>query len=257
MIPPIPLPPISLEQMGARGELLTRTDRKYLLTRDSARSVLAGLQPDARLLTIAGRQEFRYASTYFDTAALDSFHSTATARRRRWKVRTRSYLETGTTWIEVKTRGSRGRTVKERLALETTDLASTETDRLPEVALAFVANRLRAARVAVPHGLDLRPVLHTAYTRSTVVLGEGTIRLTIDTDLRWQLPDGLLATPGQAVVIETKTPGAASSFDRALWAAGHRPTRLSKFGTGLTLLDPTLPAHRWHRLLTGVNALTA
>ena len=54
--------------------------------------------------------------------------------------------------------------------------------------------------------------------------------------------------PGLAVV-ETKAGATPSAVDRLLWAAGHRPVRLSKFATGLALLHPDLPANRWHRTL--------
>jgi hypothetical protein len=42
--------------------------------------------------------------------------------------------------------------------------------------------------------------------------------------------------------------------DRFLWSHGHRPVRLSKFATGMALLDPALSHNRWHRTLTSVRA---
>jgi hypothetical protein len=51
------------------------------------------------------------------------------------------------------------------------------------------------------------------------------------------------------LVIETKSPpGAAGPLDRRLWSLGHRPVRISKYGTGLALLTPDLPGNRWHRV---------
>lgn len=247
---PLDLPPITLEEMQARAALLTRVDRKYLLRSNHASAVLDRLDPGCRVLEIAGRRSSGYASIYFDTPDRQSFHSTATARRRRWKVRTRTYLDTGEQWLEVKTRGPRGRTVKERLPLR-----SDPGDRLPEEAVTFVDQRLRAAR-AIDRPWRARPALHTAYDRSTVLLSDGTSRATIDTNLRWALPDGTHLDTDGLVVLETKTAGSASALDRLLWSLGHRPTRLSKFGTGLALLEPSLPANRWHRHLTGDGPLT-
>jgi len=51
-------------------------------------------------------------------------------------------------------------------------------------------------------------------------------------------------------VVETKNPATPSPADRALWDAGHRPTRISKYATGMALLHPELPANRWYRTLT-------
>lgn len=250
-----PLPTISLTELAARAELLTRVDRKYLMPYTAAVDILATLAEVAstgqssQVLQVDGRTVSGYASTYFDTEDGESFWSTATARRRRWKVRTRSYLDSGDCWVEVKTRGPRGRTVKER-----TPHPRTYADRLTAPAVAFVTERLIAARAH--HGpFRAHPVLHTTYDRSTVLLPDGCSRVTIDTGLTWQLPDGTVAAPRDLVILETKTTGPASSLDRALWRAGVRPSRLSKFGTGLALLDPDLPAHRWHRLLADGGVL--
>lgn len=248
---PQDLPAVSLEEVQSRAELLTRVDRKYLLRTTQAEVVLDRLDPGCSVLEIDGRRSSGYASTYFDTPDRESYHSTATARRRRWKVRTRTYLDSGERWIEVKTRGPRGRTVKERLPLE-----ADPHVQLPEEAVTFVEQRLRAAR-AIDRPWRGHPTLHTAYDRCTVLLADGTSRATIDTGLRWALPDGTHLDPEDLVILETKTAGSPSALDRTLWGLGHRPTRISKFGTGLALLEPTLPANRWHRHLTGDGPLTA
>ncbi|MCK0113301.1 polyphosphate polymerase domain-containing protein [Ornithinimicrobium sp. F0845] len=246
-----PLATISLAALQSEAELLTRVDRKYLLPLPEATRALAGLGEGSRVLEIEGRTRSDYASTYFDTPERDSFRSTATARRRRWKVRTRSYLDSGDCWVEVKTRGPRGLTVKERAPHP-----PEASQRITGAAVTWVEERLRAARAYHRPWLGL-PVLSTTYSRSTILLPEGGARATIDTDLTWLLPDGTTTAPRDAVVIETKTTGTPSAFDRALWRAGHRPTRISKFGTGLALLDPTVPANRWHRLFADDGVLTS
>jgi len=43
---------------------------------------------------------------------------------------------------------------------------------------------------------------------------------------------------------------ALSTFaDRRLWQLGHRPSPISKYGTGLATLHRELPSNRWHRTL--------
>jgi hypothetical protein len=94
-----------------------------------------------------------------------------------------------------------------------------------------------------------RPVLRTRYERSTLVLAER-VRVTIDLGLEASTPEGLdLRLMGMAVV-ETKTRGPTSDADRGLWAMGHRPVRISKFGTSLAALHPDLPSNRWTRALS-------
>ena len=87
---------VSLQDLVSQAELLTRVDRKYLLREHSARAILDSAAEGARVLEIAGRREFAYDSVYFDTPDHLSYRLTAQRRRRRFKLRTRSYLDTGT-----------------------------------------------------------------------------------------------------------------------------------------------------------------
>ena len=51
------------------------------------------------------------------------------------------------------------------------------------------------------------------------------------------------------MIVETKSGSRPSRVDRLLWRHGHRPTRVSKFATGMAVLDPRLPANRWSAAL--------
>lgn len=237
---------IDLESLLAYADLQTRVDRKYLLTPQELDRMLDGL--DAAVLTIGARQEFDYHSVYFDTPDRDSYLLAGRARRRRFKVRTRSYRDSGLSWLEVKTRGPRGTTVKDRL-----DYRMEDADRLTEPGGEFVETSLALRQVG---GIDvrrLRPSLTSSFVRTTLLLAEESIpaRATIDRAVRWQRPG---ATTGLAVadrvILETKSSARPTSLDRRLWAAGIRPSRISKYGAGLAALDPTLPELKWHHLLT-------
>lgn len=233
------LPAVSLAELNAEAALLARVDRKYVVPAGDLDPLVTGVR-GLRVLEIDGRRVSRYESTYLDTVGLDSWATSAQARRRRWKVRTRVYADTGERWLEVKTRGVRGTTVKERLPHD--DAAVTAA------ADGWVRDRLVAARV---HGVDpaaLVATLHTSYLRTTLLLPDGAGRVTLDRDLRWTSAHGT-AEVGDVLVVETKSASAGPGpLDRRLWELGHRPTRLSKYGTGLALLTPDLPGNRWHRV---------
>jgi len=238
------LPAVSLEELNDRAELLTRTDRKYVIDPAELDAVAAGLHPTGmagvRVLEIDGRRSSRYESTYLDTVGLDSWTGAAHRRRRRWKVRTRMYADTGERWLEVKTRGLRGTTVKERLPHDGRDVSGP--------AAAWVRDRLGAAHVHDVDPAGLVATLHTSYLRTTLLLPGDAGRATVDRDLRWVSGHGA-ADVGDVLVVETKSgtprPG---PLDRRLWELGHRPVRISKYGTGLALLTPDLPRNRWHRV---------
>jgi hypothetical protein len=226
------LRPIALPDLVARAELLTRVDRKYLLPATDLPVLLGGLTDGVEVLEIDGRREFAYRSTYFDTPDLDSYLAAARRRRHRFKVRVRSYLDSDVHFLEVKTRGSRGTTVK---------------DRVPW------AGRITGA-VLANAGVDvdpavLRHTLTTRYRRTTLFVPTTGSRVTIDTDLAWELPDGTALRTPDRVVVETKSGRATSTVDRLLWSMDHRPCPVSKYATGLAALRPDLPSHRWHPVL--------
>ena len=273
----------TLAELNSAAGLLTRVDRKYLVPLTCAQNLVDGLAPHARVLAIDERRRFSYTSTYFDTPGLEAFMLAARKRRRRFKVRTRTYLDSGLCFLEVKTCGARGSTVKRRMGYYADDAS-----RLTGPGRAFVAACLAGAGVtgsaaAREVAAALRPVLTTTYERTTLHLPRAEARATIDTALTWRrlgpaapagssagtivgvpmspqalrpahltaaVNEGEPVTVADIAVVETKNPATPSPADRALWEAGYRPTRISKYATGMALLHPELPANRWYRTLT-------
>lgn len=112
---------ISLEELTDRASLQTRVDRKYVLPLAHLDAVLADLADDTRVLSIGGVRAFDYESIYFDTPERTSYLMAAHPRRHRFKIRTRTYLDSAASYLEVKTRGGRSVTVKDRLPYDPAD----------------------------------------------------------------------------------------------------------------------------------------
>ncbi|MEJ4099868.1 polyphosphate polymerase domain-containing protein [Corynebacterium mastitidis] len=238
---------ISLDELNAEAAMFTRVDRKYVMHRWQLDEVMRRIPGDTRVLDIAGVRQQRYRTVYFDTEDLLSYRMTAQKRRRRFKVRTRVYLDTQASFCEVKTSGPRGLTIKQRVPIA---VAEALDNVVPHHAAPWVDSTLDAARVPTCHR-ELRPVLLNEYRRTTLCpsdLG----RATIDTDIAFSSGDHLLAQPQAQpahrygiVFIETKSGSSPSRLDRILWQLGHRPARVSKFGTGMAALNPALAHNRW------------
>jgi len=240
----IALDTISLEQLVEVAALQTRVDRKYVLTRAEAAEVLAELDPATRVLEIDGSSELAYESVYFDTPDLLSYRMAAHARRRRFKLRTRSYVDTATSFLEMKTRGARSATVKDRIEydIEHRDVLTVEGREYAESALDGLGIRHADE-------LDLVPTLVTRYNRMTLFLPGSVSRATVDTRLAWEDAAGSISQRPNLTIIETKSGLRTSEVDHLLWSHGHRPARISKFGTGLAALRPDLPSNKWARVL--------
>ncbi len=155
-------------------------------------------------------------------------------------MRTRSYLDTGRCVLEVKTRDARGRTVKTQ---HEKDLG--RRDRLDPCDRAVVGSYPEIGGA----GRALEPAVTTRYVRATLLIGSAGARATFDTDVTAIAPDGRTALLSGTVIVESKSAGAPSPVDRLLWSLGHRPIKVSKFGTGLAALFPELPSNKWHRAL--------
>ena len=229
---------VGLAELNSEASLLTRKDRKYLVPVSLARLLVD--QSDVRVLEIDGRRTFRYESIYFDTPARVSYLAAAHKRRRRFKVRTRSYLDSGICALEVKTRERRGLTEKHRLPYEVERRTSLNSE-----ALEFIG---RFERIA-PLSQQLEPVLTTRYERTTLLEPNSMSRITIDTNLEIETADGSNISLPEMAVVETKTSGQPCAVDHFLWSRHQRPTKISKYCTGLAALTPGLPANKWNRVL--------
>ncbi|WP_435746699.1 polyphosphate polymerase domain-containing protein [Nocardioides sp. SYSU DS0663] len=234
------LPAVTLDDLVEEAELLARVDRKYVVARRDLDDMLDHLPRETRVLEIDGRREFGYLSTYLDTPDLQSYLGSGRSRRGRWKVRGRRYLDTGGSWLEVKTAGARGRTLKHRVAHPDPG----------DAGLTVEGAALVAALVGTGVVPDLHPVLATSYQRTTLLLPGASARVTIDTELGWtSLVHGRDLDRPSLAIIETKGGSTPSVVDRSLWRRGHRPVRLSKYGAGMAALDQTLPPLKWHDAL--------
>src|SRR5699024_12429745 len=111
--------------------------------------------------------------------------------------------------------------------------------------LDYVLTQLAEAEVPPPP-LPLRPVLETAYRRTTLLIGSEGSRVTLDSALTWRGSGLQPYRLADLFIVETKSSANAGAADRFLWRAHHRPQRISKFATGMALLAPTLPTNRWH-----------
>lgn len=237
-IPTSGLASVSLDELNELAELQTRTDRKYIVSTNALSELIDSFGDQLAVLEIEGQTAFGYESVYFDTPTLDFYRDAAHRRRRRFKVRTRTYLDSGLTMLEVKSKGCRKATVKSRTA-------HTSRRHLDAAAEHFVDDQLGADGVAQ----TLRPVLTTTYQRTTLLSRTDRSRITIDLGLRCVDEHGGCVQLPDSVIVETKTGGAPCAVDRWLWAAGLRPQKVSKFGTALAALHPELPSNKWHRVI--------
>ena len=240
-------PAISLAEIQHEADFQTRRDRKYLLNADRLPDLLASLGEGTRVLEIDGRRSFSYITPYFDDAEHSSYLLAARRRPNRFKVRTRRYVASGLQMLEVKVRDAQGRTVKHRTDVTRSDLVHLGPWEREWIS-AFP--QIGASSRALSHCMT------TEYERVTLALPNRAGRVTIDHRLAFQSQSGSRCAVPELLTIETKSAGRGTDVDRLLWRMGERPVALSKFASGLSLLDPALPANRWHRTIQRIREQT-
>ncbi len=234
--------PISLAEMDAVA-LMDRVDTKYVLGAWQLPALLAALAGDYCVLEVQGVRLNRYRTLYFDTPDLDLYGRHHAGRAERYKVRSRAYLDSGLSFLEVKRKTNKGRTVKERMRTETL------LTRITSEAGRFVDGR-------VPSAPYLGPVLGNAFLRITLVGRQCAERATIDLDLRFQAGDLHLSLTGVAVVeIKQERADRTSPLVARMRALGIRPTAFSKYCIGVALLYSGVRHNRFKPVLNRVEQI--
>jgi hypothetical protein len=247
--------PITLDELQSRAPLLTRVDNKYIVSWPACASVLETLLDDLRVLEIGARRTFEYESTYFDTHSLTLYRAHVERRRKRFKCRSRHYVDSGVLFFEMKIKGRRNETIKRQMAYDRADLAVVTVD-----AWQFIRDCL-IEQYGQQFNDELALSLSNNYHRMTFVAREGAERLTSDFDLSFAEPTGRSGRlSSDFLVLETKTIRGKGVADRTLKAIGARPLICSKYCVGTALLRPDVKSNELRGVLQRYfesNAATA
>ncbi|MBS1637331.1 MAG: polyphosphate polymerase domain-containing protein [Bacteroidetes bacterium] len=189
--------PITLAQMDS-VKLMDRTDTKYTFHISQLAEVLQLIHTDYRSLEIKERRIANYKTLYYDTSALELYTKHHNGKLNRYKIRHRTYVDSGLGFLEVKFKNNKGRTIKDRIK-EITPLTHWDHN---------AAQFLDKKTPYTP--ADLVPTLWVNYSRITLVSRHTTERLTIDLNLEFVRNDNSKQLH-QLVIAEVKQEKAGES----------------------------------------------
>lgn len=240
---------ISLSEMKSIT-LMNRVDTKYVTTVDNISRLIALCRDSYRVQTVNGERISGYETMYYDTDSLDMYVRHHNRQLRRQKIRTRTYLSSGITFIEIKNKNNRGRTIKVR-------------EEIPEeyFSRCLDSDGIRSfvgSRTEYPLPL-LSPALKTSFRRITLVNRGKTERLTIDMELVFEnMRTGIMASwPGLAIV-ELKQDSSLPSEVKKLLRELRIPARkISKYCIGIAATDPVIKKNRFKSKLRYINKITS
>lgn len=214
-----------------------------MFTPEKLRQLLPLLLEDYRVLEIDDHRIFSYRTRYFDTEGLDFYLDHHSGKLNRHKVRFRTYVETGATFLEIKFKNNKGRTIKNRMIV-----ADQETV-LSQESKAFI-REISGIRA------DLIPVLENRFSRITLVNKTKPERVTLDFNMSFHF-QGKDLLIDDLCVAEVKQ----ERFDRlspimtALKAIGCYPDSISKYCLGVAMGLSHVKHNRFKQKLIKIQKL--
>ncbi len=217
--------PVTLEEMD-NVRLMDRIDTKYILPASKVPDLLDLMKTGYRVLEINGHRISSYDTTYLDTADYLFFNQHVTGRMERSKVRFRTYDSTGITFLEIKRKTKKDRTVKWRIENNMVDNSCNEK------AIKFIRKH------AYCNSELLKPLIKNNFKRITLVGIAVPERITIDMDLAFSGNDGQISDLPYIAIAELKSEGNAirSPFTGLIKSLSVYPSAFSKYCVGSAII---------------------
>ncbi len=235
--------PISLQELNTHAALLDREENKYILTPERLSELVPELVDNFRILQINDNAIFGYKSLYFDSDEFIGYRYHNQDRvKRRFKIRTRHYVDSKSCFFEIKLKTKRGGTIKRRLPYAVEDYGN-----LTEEARQFLQTTYQQV-YGLPFTHDLIPRLEANCDRITLVSKQSSERMTIDFNLSFAREEKSLPVKC-FVIIETKSPRGRGIADSIFKQHGIRSRNCSKYCLGINLLFNKIKYNRFKPLL--------
>lgn len=221
---------ISLEEIdGVR--LMNRVETKYLFSASRLAELIYLLDNKYKVLEINKMRLFPYQTTYLDTPDHLFYNQHVRGKLERCKIRYRKYESTGETFLEIKKKNNKGRTIKWRI------INYPVSGSFDDTAVQFINSHI------LIDPADLKPNLINRFSRITLIGLESKERITLDFSLSYsgQNSEGKVIMPYLAIA-ELKKEGNSnhSHFHGLLKNMNIRSKGFSKYCTGISIIDKSL-----------------
>lgn len=238
------LEPITLEEMSGI-KLMNRTDTKFVTSKAKLVELLRMAEGKYFAQMTDGRKIANYMTTYWDTQEYQFYMQHHNGRAPRQKVRVRTYLDSGITFLEVKTKNNHGRTKKKRVEVPAQEITGADGN---EEFLQKLVHRGMA---------DIHPTVRNQFHRITLVNYGKTERLTIDFDVQFHnMENENNANTGPLVIIELKRDGNVySPVLDILRTLRIKPSGFSKYCIGSVMTNKSLKQNMFKQKLVALGKL--
>ncbi len=236
--------PISLEELSAVA-LLNRIDTKYVMTVEQLLRIMPLLQMDYHMLEVQGQRLNHYRTLYFDTPDFNLFNMHVNGMADRYKVRSREYLDSHLSYLEVKHKTRKDRTIKQRICTEkVVDHMTADAEEWLDEVYPYESR-------------DLEPKVWNTFTRVTLAAKSNRERVTLDFNLVFS-SDYKIIRLNHLAVAEVKLDGrgCASPFTTLMRQMRVHPQGFSKYCIGTSMLFEHVKKNNMKAQLLQIQRLT-
>ena len=224
-------------------KLMSRTDTKFAFSIKHLPKILSRMGEYYRVLEIDGERVHHYKSLYYDTEDRKFYLDHHNQRVNRNKIRFREYVGSNLTFLEIKLKNNKGKTIKKR----------TKVKEIPE-SLTEKQQDYIEKTIGFPIDLGARQWIN--FSRITFVHKTQQERMTMDINLTFKnkKKSGDLKN---IIIAEVKQErmSRSSDFMRIVKEMSILPMRLSKYCISTLSLNPNLKGNRFKEKLLFINKL--
>lgn len=223
-------------------KLLNRVDTKFITKAGLLSDLLLVLQKDYLVLEVNEHRISHYKTVYLDTPEFFYYYQHQTGRLERNKIRIRTYLETGISFLEIKTKNNHSKTNKDRIPISgVKDLCDVKYKK-------FLRKKTDKKKV-------LNPVLEVLYSRITLVNKDFTERVTIDTDLSYKNEEKNVQFPNLCIIELKQDKTAKSPVREILREKRIFVSSLSKYCLGIASMYPQVKKNNIKEKIRSINKI--
>ena len=233
---------ITLSEMDG-VKLMNRTDTKFTFRLDLLSDILLKMLPYYRILEIDGNRMQDYRSLYYDTNERKFYLDHHNQRVNRNKIRFRQYVGSELTFMEIKLKNNKGKTIKKRM-------------KVNAIPLVLADQHKKYIDEIIGKDLDVNAKQWINFTRLTFVHKTKKERLTIDLNLTFK-NENQEGDMKDVVIAEVKQErmSRSSDFMTITKEMSILPMRLSKYCVSTMQLDPNIKKNRFKKKLLFINKI--
>ena len=225
-------------------KLMNRTDTKFAFKLVTLPVLLEKMQSFYRVLSIKDKLIHNYKSLYYDTIDRKFYLDHHNRRVNRNKIRFREYVGSDLTFLEIKRKNNKGRTIKKRI-------------KVPKISAKLTLEQKQYINKIVGQDINVEAKQWINFSRVTFVHKEQKERLTIDIDLTFNNKEssGDLKKVVIAEVKQERMSRSLSDFMKIAKELHILPIRISKYCMSTLELNPKLKQNRFKEKKIFINKL--